>query len=177
MLCPDFGVRLAAVIALMGLCACSPTLDWREVRPEDSGVVALFPCKPATDARMVTLAGARVRMLLTACRAGDLTWAVASANAEQPSQVGPALEALRAAAVANLDAPAQSLGQMQVSGMTPNAQADRVRIKGKLPDGSAVTLEAGYFAKGTWVFQATVMGAAPGSEAVATFFDNLKLLS
>lgn len=177
MLFSDSGGRVAAAVALMGLCACSPTLDWREVRPEDSGVVALFPCKPTTDARMVTLAGARVRMLLTACWAGDLTWALASADAEQPSQVGPALEALRAAAAANLGAPAQALGQLPVSGMTPNAQAGRVRIKGKLPDGTAATLEAGYFAKGTWVFQATVMGAAPGGDAVATFFDNLKLPS
>jgi len=177
MLCPDFGGRAAAAIALMGLCACSPTLDWREVRPEDSGVVALFPCKPTTDARMVTLDGARVRMLLTTCRAGEVTWALASANTEQPSQVGPALAALRAASVVNLGAPAQSIGQMQVSGMTPNAQAERVRIKGKLPDGTAATMEAGFFATGTWVFQATAMGTAPANEAVATFFDNLKLPS
>ena len=177
MLCSHIGGRAAAAIALMGLCACSPTLDWREVRPEDTGVVALFPCKPTTDARMVTLEGARVRMLLTACRAGDVTWALASADTEQPARVGPALAALRTAAAANLGASAQAIGPLQVSGMTPNPQAERVRIKGKLPDGGAVTLEAGFFAKGTWVFQATAMGAAPGTDAVATFFDNLKLPS
>ena len=31
--------------------ACTPTLDWREVRPEASGLVALFPCKPDRHAR------------------------------------------------------------------------------------------------------------------------------
>jgi hypothetical protein len=38
-----------------------------------------------------------------------------------------------------------------------------------------VLLEAGFFARGTWVLQATVLGAKEGSEEVATFFDNLKL--
>jgi hypothetical protein len=177
LLCPTLGGRLAPLTVLVLLCACSPTLDWREVRPEGSGAVALFPCKPSTDARMVMLEGARVRMLLTACRAGDATWALAFADAAEPSKVTPALAALRAASVANLGAPAQVIAPMQVNGMTPNPQAERVRIEGKLPDGEAVTLDTGFFAKGTWVFQATVMGAKPGSEAVATFFDSLKLPS
>lgn len=177
MLCSVSRGRVAAALALMILCGCSPTLDWREVRPEDSGAVALFPCKPTTDARMVPLDGARVRMVLAACKAGDATWALAFADMEQPSRVTPALAALRAASVANLGAPAQSLGPMQVTGMTPNGLAERVRIKGKQPDGGAVMLETAFFAKGTRVFQATVLGVAPSSEGVATFFDNLKLPS
>jgi hypothetical protein len=173
--CLAYGGRVVALTAFVLLSACSPTLDWREVRPEEGGAVALFPCKPSTDARMVTLDGARVRMMLTACRAGDATWALAYANVGEPARVMPALLALRAASVANLGAPAQRVGAMQVNGMTPNPQAERVRIEGKLPGGEAVTLESGFFAKGTWVFQATVMGAKSNSEAVATFFDNLKL--
>ena len=177
LLCPAFGGRVVALTVLALLCACSPTLDWREVRPEGSGVVALFPCKPSTDARMVTLDGGRVRLLLTACRAGDATWALAFADTAEPSKVAPALAALRAASVANLGAAARVTAPMRVNGMTPNPQAERVHIDGKLPGGEAVTLETGFFAKGTWVFQATVMGAKPGSEAVATFFDSLKFPS
>lgn len=173
--CPALGGRLAALIALALLCACSPTLDWREVRPEGSGAVLLFPCKPSTDTRTVTLDGVRVRMLLTACRAGDATWALAFADVGEPSRVTSALAALRAATVANLGAPAQLLGPMRVSGMTPNPLAEHLRTRGKLPGGEAVTLEAGFFVKGTWVFQSTVMGGGPSSEAVDVFFDNLKL--
>jgi hypothetical protein len=168
--------RVATLIALVQLCACSPSLDWREVRPEGSGVVALFPCKPTMDARMVTLDGPPVRMVLTACQAGDATWAVAFADATEPSRVAPALAALRAASVSNLGAAARVIAPMQVSGMTPNPQAERVRIDGKLPNGEAASLETGFFVKGTRVFQATVMGKA-GSEPLAIFFDSLKLPS
>lgn len=163
--------------ALLLLGACTPSLDWREVRPEGSGAVALFPCKPSTDARMVTLAGARVRMVLAACNAGDATWAVAHADVADAARVAPALEALRAASVANLAGTAERVGPMKVEGMTPNARAERVRVLGKLPGGEAVTLEGGVFTRGTRVYQASVMGKSLDAEAVAVFFDNLKLPS
>jgi len=175
--CPAFPGRLVMLLALVPLCACSPTLDWREVRPEGGGVVALFPCKPSTDARMVTLGDAPVRMVLAACRAGDATWAIAFADTAEPSKVGPALAALRVASASNLGGTPRVMAPLQISGMTPNPQAERVRIEGKLPGGEAVNLEAAFFVKGTRVFQATVMGAQPGSEAAATFFDSLKLPS
>ncbi|HEX3140646.1 MAG TPA: hypothetical protein VHQ87_11360 [Rhizobacter sp.] len=164
-----------SVLVLLG--ACSPTLDWREVRPEGSEVVALFPCKPSTDARSVTLDGARVRMLLTSCRAADVNWALAYADVPDPSRVPAALAALRAALEANLGGPAQRVSALQVNGMTPNPLAERVRIQGKLPAGDAVVLEGGFFAKGPRVFQATAMGANLSADAVANFFENLKLPS
>jgi hypothetical protein len=175
--CLARGGRRAALIALALLCACSPTLDWREVRPEGSGLVALFPCKPSTDARTVTLDGARVRMLLTSCRAGDTTWALAFADVADPSRVASALAELRAASEANFGAKAQPVGPLQVNGMTPNPQAQRMRLQGKLPDGQAVTLETGFFSRGARVFQASAMGATLGSESVANFFESLKLPS
>lgn len=174
---PVLGGRAAAPMALVLLCACSPTLDWREVRPEGSGVVALFPCKPSTDARMVKLAGASVRMQLTACSAGDATWALADMDVVDPSRVTASLAALRAASVANLGAPAQVVGLMRLDGMTPNPQSERVRIQGKQPGGEPITLQSGFFTKGTRVFQATVVGTRPDAEAIANFFDNLKLPS
>lgn len=172
---PRLAVPLSLSLLLALLCACSPSLDWREVRPEDSGgAVALFPCKPSVDARMVTLAGSRVRMVLAACQAGGATWALSFADMADPAQVTPALQALRQASVANLGAPAQVVSPMAVAGMTPNPQAERLRIAGKRPDGQAVLLESGFYARGTRVYQASVMGAERGHEAVATFFDGLK---
>ena len=34
--------------------ACAPSLDWREVNPAESGVRALFPCKPEVSIRPAT---------------------------------------------------------------------------------------------------------------------------
>ena len=168
------GGRVAVLSVFALLAACSPALDWREVRPEGSGIVALFPCKPSADARTVTLDGARVRMHLVACRAADTTWALAYAEVADPARVGPALTALRSAAEANLGGTARPVGPMQVKGMTPNPQAERLQLQGKLPGGEAVAEELGFFTRGTWVFQATVMGPKLNSEAVASFFDSIR---
>jgi len=43
-----YTARLAAVLmtAMALLAACSPTLNWREVRPEGTRLALLLPCKP-----------------------------------------------------------------------------------------------------------------------------------
>ena len=41
--------------ATLTLAACSPALDWRQVRPDDTGVEAMFPCKPLSHARTVPM--------------------------------------------------------------------------------------------------------------------------
>ena len=167
----------ALSLGLVGplLTGCAPSLDWREIQPEGSDAIAMFPCKPTTDARMVTLAGVRVRMVLAACRAGDVTWALAFADMADPAKVTLALQDLRASNAGNLSGTPAATGPMLLAGMTPNPQAERVRVQGRLPSGEAVRLESGFFARGTRVYQATAMGKALDAEAVATFFDGLKL--
>jgi hypothetical protein len=168
---------LAAWMVPFTLCACSPVLDWREVRPDASGAQLLFPCKPSNEVRTVELAGARVRMHMAACSADGATWALAYADIGDPALVARALGSLRAASAANLAASAAVTGPMKVPGMTPNAQAERLRAAGRMPGGDAVQVESGFFVRGTQVYQATVMGKAPAPEAVGIFFDSLKLPS
>ena len=54
--------------------------------------------------------------------------------------------------------------------MTPNAQAQRMSVTGRLPDGTEVRLHAVFFAHALRLYQATVIGAAPSEAAVQTFF-------
>jgi hypothetical protein len=158
------------------LTACSPALDWRAVRPEESGAVALFPCRPASHARRLHLGAVNAEMFVYACTASGATFALGYADVADPAQIGPALAALRAAATANMSGSAQPEGVLNVNGMTPNSQARRLRIVGHLPGGRAAQMAAGFFAKGTRVFQASVI--SPGTldaEAVNTFFAGLEV--
>lgn len=176
---------LLAGAALAGV-ACSPALDWREARPEGAGVQLLFPCQPKSVAREVALAGARVRMTLSACEAAGHTWALAHADLADPARVGPALAELRAAARAKLPVPAgapasQPRGQpfvqpLVVPGATPNPGAARERLQGRLPDGREVTEHLAVFARGTVVYQAVALGARLPQEAADTFIESLKVL-
>ena len=136
----------------------------------------MFPCKPASHAREVTLTGVRVEMSMLACTAGDATYALAFADMADPARVTPALTEMARAASANLQASAPaSMTPARVPGMTPNPEATQWQIDGRMPDGRAVQEQATFFAYGTRVFQATVVGARLDAEALETFFGALRV--
>ena len=168
-------LAVAVAVALLG--ACAPTLDWREVRPADSAVQLLMPCKPIAQERGVVLAGRTVRLALHACGAGGQTWGLAIADVGDPALVGAALAALGASAAANIGAAAVGPGSspLRVPGATPNPGNQRSRLQGKLPDGRAVHMQLAVFTHGTRVFQATVLGEQVPDEAAQTFFDAIRV--
>ncbi len=165
----------AACLIALSLGACAPSLDWRELRPEGSGAVAMFPCKPTPQSRTLRLAGGPVNMTLLACTAGGTTWALAHADLLDAARVGPALTELRAAAAANLGASAATGLPLQVVGATPNPASGRFELVGHLPDGKPVREQMAVFSRGTRVFQATALGGQTGAEALDSFFGGLKL--
>lgn len=160
---------------VLSLMACSPALNWREVRPPNSGVLAMFPCKPAHEMRRVPLAGPPVSLAIQACSTGEVTYALSYADVGDPTRVGPALQSLRAAVVSNVSGRLSSQRPLQIPGMTPHPEAVQFEVQGHLPNGSAVKERAAVFSKGTRVFQATVFGAPLDAEASETFFGGLRL--
>jgi hypothetical protein len=168
---PIFGLACGA---LLGVTACAPALDWRDVRAADGLVTAQLPCKPTTHTRKVKLAGQSVNLSLQACSAGGQTWALAWANVTDPAQLGPALRDLREAAAANVGATSSTLLPLRVPGATPHADSSRLRFQGQRADGQAVREQIALFARGTWVVQATVLGAELPDDAADTFFASLR---
>jgi hypothetical protein len=159
----------------MALGACSPALDWRQVEPPGLGVSLSFPCRPASHEREVLLARQRLRMQLYACKTAGMTFAVASADVGDVRMVGVALRDLSESAARNLAAAANAGRPVQVPGMTPNEDARRFVLEGRLPSGEATIEHLAVFARGARVYQATVIGAGPSTEAVGAFFDAIRL--
>jgi hypothetical protein len=166
----------AFLLAAATLTACTPALDWREVRPAGSGIVALFPCRPNSMTRPLPLAGQTVPLSLHACSAGGQTWGLAFADVGDPARVGATLHELRTSAERNLGATAGRPLPLSVPGATPNAAAGRERIDGRAPDGQALAGQVAVFARGTVVLQATVLGATVPDDAAETFFAALRVL-
>ena len=173
----SFGAAVAAIGAALCVAACAPTFDWREARPDGSGVAMLFPCRPERRERPVRLADSAVVVRLDACGAGGTTFGLAAVDAADPTRVRPLLEALRAQAVANIAGAARIEAPAAVPGATPNPLAERLRIVGRGPDGAAVVEHALFFVKGTTVFQATTLGAVEPADrdTVDTFFGSIRL--
>ncbi|MBU6259926.1 MAG: hypothetical protein KGL18_21445 [Burkholderiales bacterium] len=166
---------LLSAAALLSLAACTPTLDWRVLRPEGTSAELLFPCRPKSQHRQVVLAGRPTTMVLYACDAGDRTWGLIEADVVDPTRVGPALQALRQAAAANLGAALPPLGPLAVPGATPNDAGGTARLSGRRPDGQAVQMRLALFAHGTQVFQATVLGAHLAGDAEDGYFAAIRL--
>lgn len=165
-----------APLILFGLLAgCGPALDWRQFQPEGWPLQLSMPCKPVDQQRNVTLAGASVALRMLSCTADDHVFAVASADVADPARVAPALQALSAAARANVRATVVDEQAAQVPGMTPQAAARRSRLRGQLPDARPVAEQLQVFAHGTRVFQASVIGPVADDARVAPFFDALRV--
>ena len=167
--------RALVVTALSAVTACSPTLDWRQWRPEGSGVEMMLPCKPVSQVRNVRLAGQAVRLSLHACSAGGQTWALAFADLTDPAQVGPALNGLQAAALVNVGGAQVQAVPWVLAGATPHVESGRLRFQGRLPDGRAVQEDVAVFAVGTRVLQATAIGETLPAEAVDSFFQSFRV--
>jgi hypothetical protein len=164
-----FPTTVAALAALYAAAACSPGLDWREFEPERSGVVASFPCRPDHHSRTVPLAGNSVRMEMFVCSAAGTTFALTFADVADPAAVTPALAELKSLAGGNIGAASTSASATQVPGMTPNAEAARIAVTGRRPDGEVIEQQAVVFAKGLRVYQASVVGSRIPAEAAGTF--------
>lgn len=169
--------RAPVALALaLGLVGCSPALDWRQVRPEGWSLAVSLPCRPASHARQVPLAGAPVELLLLACSADGHTFAVASADLGDPARVGPALQALAAAALANVAGTPEAERPAAVAGMTPHPLARHLLLRGRLPDGTAVREQVLVFSLGPRVFQASVVGPQADDPRSRPFFDSIVVL-
>jgi hypothetical protein len=160
----------------LALAACTPALNWREVRPEGSSVRGMFPCKPASHARRVAIAGQTEEMSMWACSADETVYALSFADVKDLARVGAALDELGRAAQSNLQSQGDAASQpASVAGMTPHPQSAQWRLSGRLPDGRAVQERVLLFSHGTQVYQATMLGARLDAEAQETFFGAVRV--
>jgi hypothetical protein len=170
-------LKVCAALAGAAMLGCSPALDWREVHPEGSGAMVLFPCKPTSRARNATVAGARVQMTLVSCEVDGVTFALSHADLGDPSRMTAALIELRLALAGNLGAGDVRSAAHKVAGMTPNPQAVRIWLAGRRPDGTPVQEQAALFARGTRAFQVVVVGTRIDDGAASVFFESLRFAS
>lgn len=171
--------RLRLRMVLCILCgwlvsACSPTLDWRVIRPEGTDLQSQFPCKPAVHARKLDIAGAQRTLTLHACEAGEAVFALAWADGVAPTETAASLQQWRGAAAANIGAAPGTLLPVTVTGATPNPESGRVSVRGRRPDGSPITQDVLVFTRGTQIFQATVLSGRTDPVAVDQFFSALR---
>ena len=171
--------RVSALFVLAAsllLPACSPAFNWRDVRPDNTALSLLLPCKPDKAQRSVPLGGLPTELAMLGCDAGGATFALAVASVADASQMAALQAGWQAATLANMKAsgPAQ-ITPLKVSGASVQPPAVLVQASGQRADGQAVTSQAAYFAQGSQLFQAVIYSGKLQPEVAETFFSSLKL--
>ena len=159
----------ALLVLTIALSACAPGLDWREVNPAESGVRALFPCKPEVSNRPATSTEPG-RMGLAHCKAAGLSFALAWAELADPAQITPALLQMRLSVASKLGATAAAPQPMQLPGMTPNSQAQWQSLLA--PSQQA---KVAVFSRGLLVYQLVMMGPKGDDAAWENFVSSIRL--
>lgn len=95
---PSQVIRLAtALVLLLQLGACSPTLNWRGIPLE--GLQATLPCKPDQAQRKVQLAGLDLNLTMAGCEVDAGLYAIGHLRVAQDVQAQPVIDAWRAQAL------------------------------------------------------------------------------
>lgn len=144
------------------LSACQPALNWREVRPEGSRAVALFPCKPDVEQRP--------GMGLAHCKAGEREFALSWADLPDPTQARAALKAMPRALAEKLKSPLREGPVLAVPGMTPLPESAQYRLTSV----NGVT-RVEVFAHGGRVYQALMTVGLDDAEAWDGFVKGLSI--
>ena len=167
--------------ALLLLFACTPTLNWREVRLESadgSALKAQLPCKPDAATRKQQLAGIQVNLSMMGCVAGEATFTLSRIPLSDPLTAPKVLAAWQAFALSSLNAPPATVRGINIAGASAWPPTAGVTLAG-----AATQADIAWFARqsatGLTLYQAAMYVKAPvkpiSNEAVTTFFESLQI--
>jgi hypothetical protein len=141
------GVRLRAtlIVAALPLLACSPELDWRELKSSEGGFTAVMPAKPRYETR--TLSRPAVTMHLWSAQAGKSLFAIG--YADYPAGGALFLDATRNALVGNIQGNLIEETPLPKSGLAGRSL---------VAEGGELVLKAQLFASGSRLYQLVVLG-------------------
>ncbi|WP_066739848.1 hypothetical protein [Cupriavidus sp. D384] len=152
----------------LSLAGCSPRYDWRTIVSSDGKYAALYPAKPTSAARDVSIAGHKLPMTMEAANIDGTLFAVGVVTlpSDDAALRREAMDAMQAGLIANLgahpDAPARSRQITVMSAAQPPVPLDGVELSvaGVSPQDKAPRrLTARLVASGAHVYQAVVLEA------------------
>jgi hypothetical protein len=174
--------RWASLFILLGLSACSPSQNWREVTFEATSLKVQLPCKPDRTTRAVPLGGTPVELQVVGCESGTSIVAVMTAALAPGADAQALLLGWQKATLQNAKITEPLTAAQQKPwhrpGMLPLAASMQVQAPGFRANGEGVTMAAvwGAMAEGERVrlVHAVVYDKTISPEMANTLFDGIK---
>lgn len=168
-------VGFAALLLSALLTACTPALDWREVRNEEGGYRALFPAKPVVASREFVLAGQTVTLKLQAATSGSSYFAVGEIPLSEAQQASAdsIVNALKLSLKNNVGATDSTDRNIVAGGVV----WQEVRASGQLKNGKPSVMAGRFLVQPGRILEVLVMGerAELTDEAIDMWLGGLKL--
>ena len=169
-----------AVCLIAALVACSPALNWRELRGETGGLALQLPCKPDRATRSVPLGGEPTELVVAGCATGGATFALMAARLPAGRDADAVLAGWQQATLAHM----RASGTPERRPFTPPggsalAHAQRVAARGQAPDGRPVMAQAAWTARpgaggATELLHAVVYAERLKPETADAFFEAIR---
>ncbi|UXH77931.1 hypothetical protein [Roseateles amylovorans] len=145
----------------MGLTACSPALNWREISPDGAALQLMFPCKPDREERQQPGPGGRSLSLHTlSCEARGWQFSLTWTDLGDPSAVPPALRRMTEGLAQQLSS--QASAPLALRGMTPDPSSRQQTLVAR-PGQPAQVVRQAVFARGGRVYQLLMQGRQAGA--------------
>lgn len=177
-----FVVRLSSLVVVyvcltvgFALTACSPTLNWREVRLEPTALVVMLPCKPDQGTRPVSLGGQNLSMHMLGCDVDAATFAVSYVDLADAAQAGGVQTQWKTVMLGNMRAVQSRESPIDIKGISGAEGAVQLQAQGNRSDGRAVVAQGAWFTHGAQVFHAVMYADKFNPDAADAFFLGLRL--
>lgn len=136
----------AVFFSVLGLSACQPSLNWRNVQMPETTLSFELPCKPDKTTKPVTMAGQTLDLSVVGCEAGDAVWAVMSAKLSANADRTDLLKGWRQATLQNMRATEIEDAMWTPGRLTALPGALRIKARGTTAKGEPVRAHAVWFA-------------------------------
>jgi hypothetical protein len=123
----------------------------------------------------MTLAGRDVEVHMMGCEAGTDLFAIAFVDLGDVEKTAAAQEQWQAAMLGKMQAQGAQMLPFQSKGASAQPQPVRLSAHGRRQDGSAITAQGIWFARGGHLYHAVIYADKLSTEVAETFFTGIEL--
>jgi hypothetical protein len=172
----NLSIRFLILVVIFVLQGCTPTFDWRLVKPQDAKLSLLMPAKPSYFSRDIQLKTHRLQLQMTAAEVKQLQFAIAYAKLDQSQAVlseqlkTELLDSLKLGMLKNIQA-------KQFEPVNQTHPHNTLVALGVAPNGQAIKMVARFLIHQDHLVQMIVMGEAKqmSKDMLDMYFDSLQL--
>jgi hypothetical protein len=163
----------ALLLSTLLLQACSPSLNWREVRLPGGDYKALLPCKSDQATRPQRLAGQDLQLTVQGCKAAGGLYAVSVAELAAPSSLPAVLAQWQQQLLTSLKASATTEHPVSIADADSLPPAVYLEATGEGADGRALSVQALWFVRGSRIYHAALYAERITEPMSVTFFSGV----